>query len=40
MPERSDEELDRRLAECEALVRKAGSALKVIAAAEGMTLEI
>jgi phosphoribosyl 1,2-cyclic phosphodiesterase len=40
MPERSDEELGRRLSECEAMARNAGSALKVIAAAEGMTLEI
>jgi hypothetical protein len=39
-PERSDEELDKRLAECQALVKDRGSPLKVVAAAEGMTLEI
>jgi ribonuclease BN (tRNA processing enzyme) len=40
MPERSDDELDRRLAECKATVRDAGAPLTVIAAAEGMTLNI
>jgi ribonuclease BN (tRNA processing enzyme) len=39
-PERSDEELDKRLAECQAMVKDRGSPLKVVAAAEGMTLEI
>ena len=39
-PERSDEELDKRLTECQAMAKDRGSPLKVVAAAEGMTLEI
>lgn len=39
-PDRADEELDRRLAECRAVVAERGAALKVIAAAEGMQLVI
>ena len=39
-PERSDDEVDKCLAECQAMVRERGSPLKVVAAAEGMTLEI
>jgi phosphoribosyl 1,2-cyclic phosphodiesterase len=39
-PDRSDDELDVRLAECEALVKEKGSSLKVVTAAEGMTLTI
>jgi ribonuclease BN (tRNA processing enzyme) len=40
MPERSDDELNRRLEECRTLVQEKGAALKVVAAAEGMTLDI
>lgn len=39
-PERSDDELDERLAECRALAKLSGAALNVIAAAEGMTFEV
>ena len=39
-PERSDDELDARVAECRALVSRRQSALKVVAAAEGMTFDI
>ncbi|MGH7718549.1 MAG: MBL fold metallo-hydrolase [Gemmatimonadaceae bacterium] len=39
-PERSDEEVDQRTAECRALVRARGGKLEVIAAAEGMALRI
>ncbi len=39
-PERHDDELDLRLAECRALVQERGATLEVMAAAEGMTLEI
>jgi ribonuclease BN (tRNA processing enzyme) len=39
-PERLDEDLDRLLEECRAQVQERGAALKVVAAAEGMTLEI
>jgi phosphoribosyl 1,2-cyclic phosphodiesterase len=38
-PERTDEEIDRCLAECQQLVQDRGAALRVIAAAEGMELE-
>jgi phosphoribosyl 1,2-cyclic phosphodiesterase len=38
MPERRDDEVDERLAECRALVEERGSSLKVVAAAEGMIL--
>jgi len=37
-PERTDEELDERLAHCRAVVKERGAALHVEAAAEGMTL--
>ena len=37
-PERSDDEVDRCLADCRALVKSRGSALEVVAAAEGMSL--
>jgi phosphoribosyl 1,2-cyclic phosphodiesterase len=39
-PERGDDELDRCLEECRALVKDRGAALEVIAAAEGMRLEV
>lgn len=39
-PERSDEELDRRVAECRALVARRGESLDIIAAAEGLTLDV
>jgi phosphoribosyl 1,2-cyclic phosphodiesterase len=39
-PERSDEELDRCVAHCQAVVASRGSGLTVIAAAEGMTLTV
>lgn len=39
-PERHDDEVDLRLAECRALVQERGATLAVMAAAEGMTLEI
>lgn len=37
-PERSDEELDERVEECRAIVKKRGVRLEIEAAAEGMTL--
>ncbi|MCC7194708.1 MAG: MBL fold metallo-hydrolase [Gemmatimonadaceae bacterium] len=39
-PRRTDDELDRRLAECQALVRESGGGVQVIVAAEGLTLTI
>ncbi len=39
-PERSDEELDARVEESRALVRRRGGRLDVVAAAEGMTLTV
>ena len=39
-PDRTDEELDRRVEECEAMAREAGSDLRVVAAAEGLTLTL
>jgi phosphoribosyl 1,2-cyclic phosphodiesterase len=39
-PERSDDELDRRVEECRAAAREAGSGLQVIAAAEGLSLTV
>lgn len=39
-PERHDEELDARLAECRAVVARDGASLRVIASAEGMTLSV
>ncbi len=37
-PERSDAEIDERVADCRALVAQRGAALEVLAAAEGLTL--
>ena len=37
-PERSDDEVDRRVGECRALAARRGSSLDILAAAEGMTL--
>jgi phosphoribosyl 1,2-cyclic phosphodiesterase len=39
-PERSDDEVDRCVERCRALVARRGSTLEVIAAAEGMTLQV
>jgi len=39
-PERSDDEVDRRVEECKALVRERGGSMDVIAASEGMTLTV
>ena len=39
-PERTDDELDQRLAECQAWVAERGGALRVVAASEGMTLTV
>ena len=39
-PERSDDEVDERLASCRALVKSRGGRLQVVAAAEGMTLSV
>ena len=39
-PERTDEQLDRCVAECRALVEERGGSLSVIAAAEGMALTV
>lgn len=39
-PERGDEEIDRRVAECRALVARRGGRVEVIAAAEGLTLTV
>jgi len=39
-PERTDEELDRCLAECKTWIAERGATLRVIAAAEGMTLTV
>jgi phosphoribosyl 1,2-cyclic phosphodiesterase len=39
-PERTDEEVDERLADCRRLVDRRGGALRIIAAAEGMTLTV
>jgi phosphoribosyl 1,2-cyclic phosphodiesterase len=39
-PERTDDELDQRLAECQAWVAERGGALRVVAASEGMTLMV
>ena len=39
-PERADDELDECLAKCRAMVKERGARLEVVAAAEGMTLEI
>ncbi len=39
-PERSDEDIDRRLAECRAAAKHRGDRLDVIAASEGLTLTI
>jgi len=39
-PERSDDEVDRRVEECRALAKRRGGRLDVFAAAEGMTLTV
>lgn len=39
-PRRTDDELDRRVAECQALVKEKGSNVQVLAAAEGLTLTV
>jgi phosphoribosyl 1,2-cyclic phosphodiesterase len=39
-PERTDDEVDRRLHECREMVARAGSGLKLVAAAEGLTLTV
>lgn len=39
-PERTDDEVDRCVEKCRALVRKQGARLEVVAAAEGMSLEV
>jgi ribonuclease BN (tRNA processing enzyme) len=37
-PERSDDEVDRRVDECRAFVARCGGRLEIVAAAEGMTV--
>jgi phosphoribosyl 1,2-cyclic phosphodiesterase len=39
-PERTDDEVDRRTDECRALVARRGGRLEILAAAEGLTLEV
>ncbi|HVE80067.1 MAG TPA: MBL fold metallo-hydrolase [Gemmatimonadaceae bacterium] len=39
-PERTDADVERRAAECRALARRRGSALEIVAAAEGLTLTV
>ena len=39
-PRRTDDEVDQRTEECRALVKERGAALKVVAAAEGLTLTV
>jgi phosphoribosyl 1,2-cyclic phosphodiesterase len=39
-PERSDEEVDRCVERCRAMVARRGRALEIIAAAEGMSLQV
>lgn len=39
-PRRTDDELDQRVAECQALVRERGSGMQVLAAAEGLALTV
>jgi hypothetical protein len=39
-PERTDDELDRRVTACQALADSRGAAVRVIAAAEGLTLDV
>jgi ribonuclease BN (tRNA processing enzyme) len=39
-PERSDDELDQRVEECRKRVKDRGAALTVIAAAEGMQIDV
>jgi ribonuclease BN (tRNA processing enzyme) len=39
-PERTDDEVDRRVAECRGLVRRRGGRLEVVPAAEGLSLTI
>jgi ribonuclease BN (tRNA processing enzyme) len=37
-PERSDDEVDRRVEECRAFVARCGADVEIVAAAEGVTL--
>ena len=39
-PERTDDEVDKRAQQCRALAARRGSALEIVAAAEGMTLVV
>jgi len=39
-PDRSDDELDERLTECRAACAQSGRTLRIIAAAEGMELDV
>ena len=39
-PERTDDEVDRRTAECRAMVARRGGSLCIMAAAEGLTLDV
>ena len=39
-PRRTDDEVDQRTEECRALVKERGGTLKVVAAAEGLTLTV
>jgi phosphoribosyl 1,2-cyclic phosphodiesterase len=39
-PERTDDEVDQRLADCRAIVRRRGAELRIVAAAEGLTLTV
>lgn len=39
-PERTDDEVDQRVAECRAIVTRCDGALRIVAAAEGMTLTV
>jgi phosphoribosyl 1,2-cyclic phosphodiesterase len=39
-PERTDDEVDQRLAECRALADRRGGGLRIVAAAEGLTLSV
>ena len=39
-PRRTDEEVDRRVEECRALVKERGGTLEIVAAAEGLTLTV
>jgi phosphoribosyl 1,2-cyclic phosphodiesterase len=39
-PERTDDEVDQRVAECRALVERRGGSVRIVAAAEGLTLTV